>query len=48
MPGLGRATRFVIPIPHSGSRTSSSCVMGRGTMPASYRRPQNLFDGPAK
>jgi hypothetical protein len=35
MPGLGRATRLVIPMPHSGSRTSSSCVTGSGTMPDS-------------
>jgi hypothetical protein len=48
MPGLGRATRFVMPMPHSGSRTSSSCVMGWGTMPAAYKRPQNRFVGPAK
>jgi hypothetical protein len=35
MPGVGRATRFVIPMPHSGSLTSSSCVIGSGTMPPS-------------
>lgn len=34
MPGLGLATRFVIPIPHSGNRTSSSCVTGSGTIRA--------------
>jgi hypothetical protein len=34
IPGVGRATRLVIPIPHSGSLTSSSCVTGCGTMPA--------------
>ena len=28
MPGLGLAIRLVIPMPHSGSRTSSSCVIG--------------------
>ena len=33
IPGVGRATRLVIPIPHSGSRTSSSWVIGSGTMP---------------
>jgi hypothetical protein len=33
MPGVGRATRLVTPIPHSGSRTSSSCVIGSGTTP---------------
>jgi hypothetical protein len=35
IPGVGRATRFVIPMPHSGSRTSSSWVIGSGTMPPS-------------
>jgi hypothetical protein len=35
MPGVGRAIRFVIPIPHAGRRTSSSCVTGSGTIPAS-------------
>ena len=35
IPGVGRATRLVIPIPHSGSRTSSTCVTGSGTMPDS-------------
>jgi hypothetical protein len=34
MPGLGLATRLVMPIPHSGSLTSSSCVTGCGTIPA--------------
>jgi hypothetical protein len=35
MPGLGRAIRLVMPIPQAGSRTSSTCVTGWGTIPES-------------
>jgi hypothetical protein len=48
MPGLGRATRFVIPMPHCGSRTSSTWVTGSGTTPDSYNSRQKRFVGPAK
>ena len=48
IPGEGRATRFVIPNPSSGKRTSSSCVKGSGVRPASQSSFQKRFDGPAK
>ena len=48
IPGLGRAIRFVMPRPHSGSRTSPSGVMGSGMTPASNSSFQKRFDGPAK
>ena len=35
MPGLGRAIKFVMPMPHTGKRTSSTCVTGSGTTPDS-------------
>ena len=35
IPGLGRAIRLVIPMPHCGSRSSSTCVTGSGTIPDS-------------
>jgi len=37
-----------MPIPHSGSLTSSACVIGSGTIPDSNNRRQNRFVGPAK
>src|SRR3954467_7491595 len=48
MPGLGLATRFVIPNPNSPSLTSSSNVSGSGTSCDSASSFQKRFDGPAK
>jgi predicted RNA-binding protein with PUA-like domain len=48
MPGLGRAMRLVTPSPHSGSRTSSTKLIGCGTRRDSYNSFQKRFDGPAK
>jgi len=44
IPGLGRAIRFVIPNPHSGSLSSSLHVIGSGTSLASRSSFQNLFE----
>jgi len=48
IPGLGRATTFVTPSPHSCRRSSSANVIRSGTRPDSYNSFQNRFDGPAK
>ena len=48
IPGLGRAIRLVMPRSHSGSRSSSSYVIGSGNSRESLRSFQNRFEYPAK
>src|SRR2546422_3034666 len=48
IPGLGRAIRLVMPRFHSGSRSSSSYVIGSGASRESLRSFQNRFEYPAK